>query len=317
MRDYVAKARTILPDPGKERLLDRLEAMSVAIAVAEAGSLSAAARRLNTPVATASRKITELEEHLRAKLFDRSGRKLALTDAGASFVVAAKRILSDLGEAERAAAGEYAAPTGELVVTAPTGLGRIYLVPVLAEFLSAYPDIAVRLVLGDRIVNLAEEHVDVALRVGELPDSRLMALRIATTQRVVCASPGYLAARGTPRVPEDLAEHDCIVLLAPQAPEAWRFQRDKTEIAVEVRARLIVSTNEAAIDAALAGAGLTRAFAYHVTAAAEGTLATVLDDYRPPARPISFVYAAGRFLPLKLRAFLDFAAPRLKARLAG
>jgi DNA-binding transcriptional LysR family regulator len=298
--------------------VDRLEAMSVALAVAEAGSLSAAARRLNTPVATASRKITELEEHLRAKLFDRSGRKLMLTDVGASFVAAAKRILADLSEAERAAAGEYATPTGELVVTAPMGLGRIHLVPVLAEFLHAYPDIAVRLVLGDRIVSLAEDHVDVALRVSELPDSRLMALRVATTDRIVCASPGYLAARGTPRTPEELAEHDCIVFADPQAPEVWRFQRDKAEVAVAVRARLFVSNNEAAIDAAQAGVGLTRAFAYHASAAlADGTLATVLDAYRPPARPISFVYAAGRFLPIKLRAFLDFATPRLKARLAG
>src|ERR1700758_309140 len=149
--------------------MDRLESMSIVLAVAEAGSLAAAVRRLNTPPATASRKITELEEHLGTKLFDRSARRLVLTDAGSSYVAGLKWILADISEIERAASGEYTAPTGELVVTAPVGLGRIHLVPIVAEFLSAYPDITVRLVLGDRILNLPEEHVDVALRLGVLP----------------------------------------------------------------------------------------------------------------------------------------------------
>jgi len=296
--------------------MDRLEAMSIVLAVAEAGSLSAAARRLNTPVATASRKITELEAHLRARLFDRSARKLVLTDAGLSYVAALKRILADLSEAERVASGEYTVPTGELVVTAPVGLGRIHLVPILAEFLRAYPDISVRLVLGDRIFNLADDHFDVALRVGTLPDSRLMALRLGTTHPVVCASPAYLAARGTPQTPDDLGGHECIIYEGFQAPDLWRFVRDNIDVAITVQPRLVVSTVETACDAARAGIGLARAFSYHVAAAVEaGTLATVLDAYRPPSLPISFVYGAGRFLPIKLRAFLDFASPRLKARL--
>jgi DNA-binding transcriptional LysR family regulator len=296
--------------------MDRFEAMSIVLAVAEAGSLSAAARRLNTPVATASRKITELEAHLRARLFDRSARKLMLTDAGLSFVAASKRILADLSEAERTASGEYSVPTGELIVTASVGLGRIHLVPILAEFLRSYPDIDVRLILGDRILSLTEDHIDVALRVGVLPDSRLIALRLGTTHRVVCASPSYLASRGTPRTPDDLAGHDSIIYEGFQAPDLWTFMRDKTEIAIPVRPRLTVSTVEAACDAARAGIGLTRAFAYHVAGSVEaGNLTTVLDEYRPSSLPISFVYAAGRFLPIKLRAFLDFAAPRLKARL--
>ena len=190
--------------------MDQLEAMSIVLAVAEAGSLSAAARRLNTPPATASRKITELEEHLRAKLFDRSARKLMLTDSGLSYVAALKRILADLSEADRAAAGEYTKPTGELIVTAPV-LGRLHLIPILAEFLRAYPDIDIRLVLVDRILSLPEDHVDVALRVGTLPDSRLVAQRLGTVRRVVCASPAYLEARGTPKTPDDLAAHDCII----------------------------------------------------------------------------------------------------------
>jgi DNA-binding transcriptional LysR family regulator len=301
--------------------MDRLEAMSIVLKVAEAGSLSAAARRLNTPPATASRKITELEEHLGAKLFDRSARKLTLTDSGLSYVAALKPILADLSEADRAAAGEYTKPTGELIVTAPVGLGRLHLIPILAEFLRAYPDIDIRLILVDRVLSLPEDHFDVALRVGTLPDSRLIALRLGAISRVVCASPAYLEARGTPRTPDDLAAHDCIIYSYAYegilGPDNWKFVRDGAEVTITVRPRLIVTNLEAAYDAARAGIGLTRAFSYHVGAAVEaGTLTTVLDEFQLPTRPVSLVYAAGRFLPIKLRAFLDFAAPRLRARLA-
>jgi len=291
--------------------------MSIVLAVAEAGSLAAAVRRLNTPQATASRKITELEEHLRTKLFDRSARRLVLTDAGSSYVAGLKRILADISEIERAASGEYTAPTGELVVTTPVGLGRIHLVPILAELLSAYPDITVRLVLGDRILSLPEEHVDVALRIGVLPDSRLMALRLGTTSRVVCASPAYLALHGTPATPEDIAGHDCIIREGFQDADVWTFARGHADMAITIRPRLVVSNVEAACEAARAGIGLTLALSYHVAPSIEaGTLTTVLDEYRPAPLPVSFVYPAGRFLPIKLRAFLDFASPRLKARLS-
>ena len=297
--------------------MDRLEAMSIVLAVAEAGSLSAAARRLNTPVATASRKISELETHLRDKLFDRTARKLALTVAGSSYVAASRRILADLMEAERAASGEYLAPTGELIISAPVNLGRLHLIPILAEFLSVYPKIDIRLILIDRIVSLPEDHVDVALRVGVLPDSRLIALRVGSVRRVTCASPAYLAARGTPSTPDDLDGHDCIIYEGILAPDAWKFVRDKMEIAVSVQPRLIVSNVEAACDAARAGIGIARVFSHHVAASIEaGTLVTVLDDFETKPLPVSLLYAAGRFLPIKVRAFFDFAAPRLKVRLA-
>jgi DNA-binding transcriptional LysR family regulator len=296
--------------------MDRLEAMSIVLAVAEAGSLSAAARRLNTPIATASRQISELETHLHTKLFDRTAHKLALTAAGSSYVAASKRILADLTEAERAAAGEYSVPTGELIVTAPVNLGRLYLVPILAEFLSVYPKINVQLVLVDRIVSLPEDHVDVALRVGVLPDSRLIALRVGSVRRVTCASPAYLAARGTPSTPDDLAGHDCISYEGVLAGNAWRFVRDKTEIIVSVQPRLFVSLVEAACDAARAGIGIARVFSHHVAASIKaGTLVTVLDDFEPTPLPVNLLYTAGRFLPIKVRAFLDVAAPRLKAQL--
>ncbi len=300
--------------------VDRLEAMSLVLAVAETGSLSAAARRLHTPPATASRKISDLEAHLRTKLFDRSGKRLALTEAGNTYVAASKRILADVQEAERAASGEYTAPRGELVVTATIALGRLHLVPVVAEFLQTYRDIDIRLILEDRVISLPEGHVDLALRLGELPDSRMMALRVGTVRRVMCASPAYLAARGTPRAPEDLAGHDCISIggfTGEFAANTWTLVRDKSEVAVTVHPRLVVTTAEAACDAACAGIGITRAFSYHVWASLQaGALTTLLDDYQPAPLPVSLLYAAGRFLPIKLRAFLDFAGPRLKARLA-
>jgi DNA-binding transcriptional LysR family regulator len=233
---------------------------------------------------------------------------------GLSHVAALRRILADLSEADRAASGEFASHTGELIVSAPTELGRLHLIPTLAEFLRAYPDIDVRLL---RIVSLPENHVDLALRVGVLPDSRVIALRVGTIRRVVCASPAYLEAGGTPKTPEDLAGHDCIVYEGFLGPDVLKFERNGTDLAVTVQPRLVVSNVHVGCDAARAGIGLTRAISYQVKASLEeGTLTTVLDEFQPETLPVNFVYAAGRFLPIKLRAFLDFTAPRLKARLA-
>jgi DNA-binding transcriptional LysR family regulator len=297
--------------------MDRLEAMSAFLTVVETGSLSAAARRLNTPLATVSRKISDLESHLRTKLFNRSSRKLVLTDAGSSYVAACKRILADVTEAERAASGEYTAPTGELIVTAPITLGRIYLIPILADFLKAYPDIRVSLSLSNQVLSLFQEHIDVGLRIGALPDSSMIAIRVGGVRRVVCASPAYLAARGTPRTPDDLAGHDCISYAGGETPDVWTFVRDETELAVPVRPRVVVGSPEAACEAACAGIGITWAFSYHVRTFVErGALATLLDEFQPATRPLNLVYTANRFLPIKVRAFLDFAAPRLKQAFA-
>src|SRR5262245_11323207 len=207
IRRYLAESGDTLPTYGKAPM-DRLEAMSTFLAVVEADSLSAAARRLKTPLSTVSRKISELESHLQTKLFNRSSRKLVLTGAGSSYIVACKRILADVTEAERTASGEYTEPTGELVVTAPIVLGRTHLIPILADFLKVYPAIAVNLLLNERVQSLFEEQIDVGLRIGVLPDSSMMAIRVGSIRRVVCASPTYLAARGTPRTPDDLAVHD-------------------------------------------------------------------------------------------------------------
>ena len=208
------------------------------------------------------------------------------------------------------------APRGELSVSAPIALGRSYLQPVLTEFLAAFPEVDVQLGLQDRAVNLLEEHVDVALRIGALADSSLIAVRIGEICRVVCASPAYLKSRGTPKSPDDLSTHDCISYAPIQSPTTWRFKRDQTEYVVPVRSRLIVSNLESACDAARAGIGITGAFSYHVAESVKsGELIPLLQDFQPPPLPLSFVYSPNRFMPVKLRAFLDFALPRLRPRL--
>ena len=298
--------------------MDRFEAMSIVLAVAEAGSLSAAARRQKAPLATVSRKVSELEAHLQTKLFNRSSRMLAPTDAGRSYIAAAKRILGDLAEAERAASGEYTTPRGDLVVSAPVAMGRLHLQPIIAEFLAKFPDVDVQLGLQDRPVNFWEEQIDVALRIGELTDSSLIAVKAGEIRRVMCASPDYLKSRGTPRSPDDLSTHDCITYPAMHSPSLWRLKRDKTEYAVPVRSRLVVSNTESAFDAARAGLGLTVVFSYQVAELIRsGGLMPVLQDFQPPPQPVNFVYSPNRFMPVKLRAFLDLAVPRFKARLGS
>lgn len=296
--------------------MDRFEAMSLFVAAVEAGSLSAAGRRFGIPLATVSRKVSDLERHLKTRLLNRSTRRLTLTDAGHAYLAACHRILDEVGEAERTAAGEYSAPTGELIITAPIVFGRLHVLPVVTGFLAAYPDVAIRLMLADRITQLTEEHIDLAIRLGELPDSSLVATRIGSIRRVVCASPAYLAEHGMPKTPKDLAAHSCITFEGLTAPAAWTFAIGKTGLTVPIRSRLRVNTAEAAIDAAIAGVGLTRVLSYQITVAVRlGTLRIVLETFEPQPWPVSLVHAGQGPLPVKLRAFLDFAGPRLKKRL--
>ena len=290
--------------------------MSILVAVVDEGSLSAAARRLKTPLATVSRKVTELESRLKTRLLHRTTRQLSLTEAGTSYVAACRRILEEIGDAERAASGEYAAPKGEIVVTAPIVFGRLHVVPLVAEFLAHYPEINVRLVLTDRVVHLMEENTDAAIRIGELPDSTLMAIGVGTVRRVICGSPRYLARHGVPANPDDLARHDCITFEVLASKRAWVFGSGKSERPVSVRSRLSVNTAEAGIAAATLGVGLINVLAYQVADAVQaGALRIVLADFESPPLPISLVHKGQAPLPLKLRAFLDFVTPRLRTRI--
>jgi DNA-binding transcriptional LysR family regulator len=296
--------------------MDRFESMNVLLAVADAGNLSAAGRRLGMPLPTVSRKVSELEAHLKSRLIVRSTKGSALTEAGRAYVAACRRILDEIHEAERVATGEYTEPRGDLVLTAPVVFGRTHVLPIIGEFLKAYPKVSVRLVLGDRLLNLTEDHVDLALRIGTLPDSGLVSTGLGRIRRVVCASPAYLAEHGVPKGPQELGSQQCISFEHLTGAYTWRFRAEGAEVAVPVRPRLIVNTAEAAIDAAIAGAGITCVFSYQVESALRaGTLRVMLRRFEPDPIPVSFLYPGRGRLPLKLRALLDFAAPRLRERL--
>lgn len=299
--------------------MDRLDAMSVLVAVAENGSFSGASRKLGAPLPTVSRKVAELEAHLNARLLTRTTRRLTLTGAGEAYVAACKRILEQVAEAERAASGEYAAPRGDLVVTAPIVFGRLHVLPPVNEFLGAYPEINVRLTLSDRNVHLVDDHIDLAVRIGALADSNMVATRVGALRRVICASPAYLARVGVPNAPEDLSALGCVNFDGFTSSSAWAFgAKDKrAERTVPIHVRLAVNTAEAAVDAAIAGIGITRVLSYQAAqAVAEGKLKIVLAAYEPEAVPINLVYAEQSLLPLKIRAFLDFVAPRIRERAA-
>lgn len=296
--------------------MDRLDAMQVMLTAVECGSLSKASRALGQPLATVSRKVSELESHLKASLLIRSPRGLELTPAGRTYVAAARAVLEQLNEAERAAGGEYIEPKGDLVVTAPTMFGRLHVLPVVTAFLTAFPDVSVELMLTDRVTHFLDDQVDVALRIGELPDSSLIATRLGAVRRVTCASPAYLARRAAPGIPQDLAGHDVISFQSVSTVTTWRFWSDATEVAVPLRSRLSVSTIDAAIDAGVAGAGVIRTLSYQVADQVRGNLLQLLlEPYEPSPYPVHLIYDKQNRLPLKLRVFVDFAVPRLRDRL--
>lgn len=300
--------------------MDRLEAMGLLAAAVEHGSLSAASRRLGVPLPTMSRRIADLEAHLNARLVVRSPRGLAPTEAGAAYLAAARCILEQVDEAERAVAGEWRRPRGELIVTAPVVFGRLHVLPTVAAFLALYPEIDVRLVLADRNLGLVEEGVDVAVRVGALPDSGLKALRVGQVRRVLVAAPNLLARHGIPGHPDELGALPCVLYEGLSTARSWTFQDPGrgTPFAVPIRPRLAVGTVEAGVDAAAAGLGFAQVLSYQSAAdVAAGRLRVVLADYEGPPLPVSLLHTNQGPLPLKTRAFLDFAAKRLRHGLAA
>jgi len=298
--------------------MDRLDAMNILVAVVETGSFTAAGKRLDVPLPTVSRKLAELENHLGTRLLARSTRRLDLTDAGADYFSFCKRILGEISDAERKASGEYVTPKGELVLTAPVVFGRLHVVPVIAAFLAAYPEIDVRLVQSDRNAQLIDDRIDLAVRIGSLPDSSMMALHVGSVRLVVCASPDYLAAHAVPKEPADLSGLSCITVDVLSPTTSWSFAKrsGRGQEVAPVRPRLQVNTAEAALDAAIAGVGVTRVLSYQAAKAVEeGKLQLVLESFEPSPRPVNLIYPAQGLLPLKTRSFIDFAAPRLRASL--
>jgi DNA-binding transcriptional LysR family regulator len=293
--------------------VDRLHEMEVFVAVAEARSFAKAGKRLGISPPAVTRAVSSLEERLGARLLNRTTRSLSLTEPGLRFLESSKRLLPEIEAAEHEAAGESATPAGHLTVTASVTFGRSAMAPVVSEFLRAHPRVTASLVLVDRVVNLVEEGVDVAVRIGQLPDSRLVARQVGAVQRILVASPDYLAKRGEPGSPADLKLHSIIAFSALMPNRGWRFVDGKTSAHVALQPRFELNDAPAAIAAAEAGDGITIALSYMVAERiAEGRLTPVLGRYTPPPVPVQLVYPASRLLAPKVRAFVDFAGSRLK-----
>lgn len=294
--------------------MDRFQAMAVFVAVAEEEGFAAGARRLSLSPPVVTRAVAAIEERLGTRLLNRTTRNVRLTDAGRRYLDDCRRILAEVDEAEETAAGLHREPRGQLSITASVLFGRMYVAPILLAFLDRFPEVTARTVFVDRVVNLMEEGLDVAVRIAELPDSGLTALRVGSVRRVVCASPAYLAEHGIPQEPHDLAHHRTIAFRGLSPVAEWMFRNEAREIAVRPAPRLVVNTAEMAITAAVEGHGITRVLSYMVAPElAAGRLEIVLSGFEPRPVPIHLVHQEGRRTSARVRAFLDFAAERLRA----
>jgi DNA-binding transcriptional LysR family regulator len=294
--------------------MDRLDAMRAFVAVGEAQGFAPAARRLGLSPPAVTRAVAALEERVGTRLLHRTTRIVRLTDAGARFLADCRRILGELDEAEASAAGSHTKPAGLLTVTAPVLFGRLFVAPVVIDFLKRHPAVSVRTILLDRVADLIEEGLDVGIRIAHLPDSSMAAIRVGEVRRVVCAAPDYLARRGIPKTPADLARHDVISFGSADGPVSWPFVVRGRSDPVTPPARLMVNTADVAVSAAIGGYGLTQVLSYQAAAAVRARkLRIVLAEFEQPPIPIHVVHAEGRRANARVRAFVDFAARRLRA----
>ena len=301
--------------------MDRLDAMRVFVTALDEGSLARAGRRLGRSPAAVTRAVAFLENHVGVKLLHRTTRTMRLTEAGERYASACRRVLADLEEADMSAAGDRAAPRGVLTVTAPVMFGTRILRPIVSAFLASQPAVQIRYLLLDRLVNLIDEGVDVALRIAHLPDSALIALRVGEVRRVLCAAPSYLARFPAIAEPADLAEHDCIAVAQLSPNEMWSFPPPPGGTiarTVRVKPRLTVNAIEPAVDAAIDGEGIVRVLSYQIEREIrDGRLVIVLRKDEPPPLPVHLVVPEGRLAFAKVRAFVDHSVARLKTELAG
>lgn len=299
--------------------MDRIDAMTAFVAAVDERSLSGAARRLGRSAAAVTRAVASLERRTGTRLLFRTTRVVRLTEAGERYIASCRAILADLEEAESRASGERSAPRGILTVTAPALFGRLHVRPCVDGFLDAYPAVQVRLLLLDRVVSLVEEGIDVAVRIGHLPDSGLIAVKTGEVRRVVCASPDYLSRRPRIREPADLKAHECIAFSEQTPTDVWTFASGPSgsQKQVRVRPRLSVNRAEAAIASAVEGRGVTCVLSYQVERELrDGRLKLVLERFEPPPMPVHVIYPEARMFAAKARAFVEFAVPRLKSELA-
>lgn len=286
--------------------MDRLDAMQAFVAVADLQGFAPAARKLGLSPSGMTRLIAALEDHLGARLLQRTTRSVTLTDVGARYLERARRILADIEEAEGSVQAERTRPSGRLVVSAPVGFGRLHVSPVMTAYLTRYPEVSGELRLADRMVNLVEDGVDLAVRIGHLADSTLVARHVGEMRRIVVASNGYLKQRGEPDTPEKIASHDTIQFGAMTTSPEWRFVKDGRDVSVACTPRFITNSADAAIQYAEQGGGLTRVLAYQAADAIKcGRLKIVLEKFEQPPLPIHLVYPTSRLLSAKVRTFID------------
>lgn len=297
--------------------MDRFRAMKAFIAVADAGSLSAAARRMGSPLANISRLLSHLEEQLGCVLIERTTRRMALTAAGRDYLDACRRVMETLEAAESRIAGQSEELAGTIAITAPVSFGRLQILPLVTEFLSTHARLDVRLLLTDRNIDLVEEDIDVAVRIGDLRDSGLLAMRVGSLRLVTCAAPHWLKGRAIPASPSDLSDRPCITFTGiMHGGSRWVFKSKRHgRKAVRVHPRLNVNTAEAAVDAAISGVGIVRVLSYQAEAAIQaGHLVPLLRPFEDMPIPIHLVYRATRSDTPRVRRFVEFAAARIRQR---
>ncbi|MDH2434636.1 LysR family transcriptional regulator [Pokkaliibacter sp. MBI-7] len=297
--------------------MDRFQEMQVLLTVVEQGSFARAAERLNTSAPSVTRAIAALEQRLGVVLLSRTTRSLRLTDAGQRYAADSRRILAELLEAEESAAGSHSTPRGQLLVTAPVLFGEQYVTPVLVDYLQQYPEVDIRALLVDRVVNMVDEGVEVAVRIGHLPEQD-NAIRVGQVRRVVCAAPAYLQQYGYPRHPEDLHQARIVMPSSSGLFTEWCFIDQGVELPFQPSPRLVVTAIQAAINAAVAGWGITQVLSYQVASEVKsGALEVLLEDYEQPPLPIHVVYQGTRRNSAKVRSFVDFCVAHLRQQLAA
>jgi DNA-binding transcriptional LysR family regulator len=294
--------------------VDQLHLIRVFVAVVDANGFAGASRKLKISPPAVTRAVNELETHLGVRLVSRTTRVVRVTDAGARYCEDCRRILAELAEADQSATGSHGSPRGRLTLTAPVLFGCQFVTPVVTEYLQRYPEVSADCWFLDRLVNMMDEGVDVAVRIGDLPDSSMQAIRVGTVRRVICAAPAYLEQRGMPQTPDDLTSHTVISAAAVTPTPEWRMVISAKASAVKVQARMITTTNDSAIAAAMSGFGLTQLLAYQVAdQLRDGRLKAILTEFEPRVLPVHLLHREGRHASAKARAFLDLATERLRA----
>ncbi|MEE9681011.1 LysR family transcriptional regulator [Pseudomonas moraviensis] len=293
--------------------MDRFQEMRMFLAVAEEGGFAAAARRLNTSPPSVTRAIAALEQRIGTRLLSRTTRSLHLTEAGHRYLDDCRRILCDVDEAEEAAAGSYRVPCGHLSVTASVLFGELFIAPLLAQYVDAFPSVHLKALLVDRVVNMAEEGIDVAVRIGHLHENNQHAIKVGEVRQVICGTPDYFARYGRPQHPNELSRANIVMSSASHLLSDWQFVHADGPLSFRFEPRLVVTANQAAINIASSGWGITRVLSYQVASqVAAGELELVLEAFEPPALPVQLVYLKHPRVPAKVRTFVDFLSERLQ-----